>query len=69
MIHLLVGNTRVEKSIYANKLKEELSGVIFTLDKWNKRLFFPDKKQNDGLEWFLERIDRVEAVIQELFYN
>ena len=66
MIHLLVGNTGAGKSTYANKLKLETSGVIFTLDKWNKILFFPDKTENDGLNWFLERIERAELLMQDL---
>ncbi|MEE9407234.1 MAG: ATP-binding protein [Polaribacter sp.] len=66
MIHLLVGNTGAGKSTYANKLKLNNSGVIFTLDKWNKILFFPDKKEEDGLDWFLERIERAELVMQDL---
>ena len=66
MIHLLVGNTGAGKSTYANKLKIEVNGLVLTLDKWNKTLFFSDKKEDDGLDWFLERIDRVEEVMQEL---
>ena len=66
MIHLLVGNTGAGKSTYANKLKLDINGVIFTLDKWNKILFLPDKTENDGVNWFLERIDRAEEVMQDL---
>lgn len=66
MIHLLVGNTGAGKSTYASQLKKETSGIIFTLDKWNKVLFFPDKKDIDGLDWFLERIDRAEVIIEDL---
>lgn len=39
MIHLLVGNTGAGKSTYANTLKLNLKGFIFTLDKWNNILF------------------------------
>ena len=66
MMHLLVGNTGAGKSTYANKLKLDINGVIFTLDKWNKILFLPDKTENDGVNWFLERIDRAEEVMQDL---
>mgnify|MGYP001027970466 CR=1 FL=1 len=66
MIHLLVGNTGAGKSTYANTLKGNLNAVVFTLDKWNKILFLPDKTANDGLNWFLERIDRAEVVMQNL---
>ncbi|NQX80853.1 MAG: ATP-binding protein [Flavobacteriaceae bacterium] len=66
MIHLIIGNTGSGKTTYSNKLKKENKGVIFSIDKWNKTLFFPDKKENDGLEWFLERIERSESIILEL---
>lgn len=66
MIHLIVGNTGAGKTTYSNKLKETNKGVIFSIDKWNKTLFFPDKKESDGLEWFLERINRAETIIMNL---
>lgn len=66
MIHLLVGNTGSGKTTYANKLKHELKAVIFSIDSWNRMLFLPDKTDADGLDWFLERIDRSEAMIQNL---
>ena len=58
MIHLIVGNTGSGKTTYANKLKEKTKGVIFSIDKWNKTLFLPDKSPSDGVEWFLQRIER-----------
>lgn len=66
MIHLIVGNTGSGKTTYSTKLKNKNSGIIFSIDKWNKTLFLADKKPNDGLEWFLERIDRAEEMIMEL---
>lgn len=66
MIHLIVGNTGSGKSTYANRLKQETKGVIFSLDQWNKTLFLPDKKEDDGLAWFLERIERAETVMLDL---
>jgi predicted kinase len=63
MIHLIVGNTGSGKTTYSNKLKENEGGVIFSIDKWNNTLFLPDKKETDGLEWFLERIERAERMI------
>jgi predicted kinase len=66
MIHLLVGNTGAGKSTYANRMKAESNGVVFTLDKWNRILFFPDKTEKDGLDWFLERIERAELLMQDL---
>ena len=66
MIHLIVGNTGSGKTTYANELKRRINGVIFSIDKWNNTLFLPDKKPEDGLEWFLERIERAEAIILDL---
>jgi len=66
MIHLIIGNTGSGKTSYSLKLKEEIKGVIFSVDKWNNTLFLPDKKDEDGLEWFLERIERSESLILDL---
>lgn len=66
MIHLIIGNTGSGKTSYSLKLKEEIKGVIFSVDKWNNTLFLPDKKDDDGLEWFLERIERSESLILDL---
>ncbi|APU11789.1 Zeta toxin [Cellulophaga lytica] len=63
MIHLIVGNTGSGKTTYATKLKKETNGVVFSIDKWNNTLFLADKKPEDGLEWFLERINRAEDII------
>lgn len=66
MIHLIVGNTGSGKTTYSNDLKRKTDGIIFSIDKWNNTLFLPDKKPTDGLEWFLERIDRAEEMIMTL---
>ena len=66
MIHLIVGNTGSGKTTYSNELKIKTNGIIFSIDKWNKTLFFADKKPDDGLEWFLERIERAEEMIMDL---
>lgn len=66
MIHLIVGNTGSGKTTYCNQLKAQNKGVIFSIDTWNKSLFLSDKKETDGLDWFLERIDRAEEMIQNL---
>lgn len=66
MIHLIIGNTGSGKTTYSNELKQKTNGIVFSIDKWNKTLFLPDKKSDDGLEWFLERIDRAENLIKDL---
>ena len=66
MIHLIVGNTGAGKTTYSNALKKQTNGVVFSIDKWNNTLFLADKKTTDGLEWFLERIERAEKIIIDL---
>ena len=66
MIHLIVGNTGSGKTTYAMDLKRKSRGIIFSIDKWNKTLFLADKKPGDRLEWFLERIERVEQIMMDL---
>ena len=66
MIHLIAGNTGSGKTTYASKLKTGIGGVLFSIDKWNKTLFLPDKQPDDGLEWFLERIERAELIMMNL---
>lgn len=66
MIHLIVGNTGSGKSTYANELRTKTNGIVFSIDKWNNTLFLADKKPTDGLDWFLERIERAELLIIDL---
>ncbi|MDT7830730.1 ATP-binding protein [Pricia sp. S334] len=66
MIHLIVGNTGSGNTTYSSELKEKTNGIIFSIDKWNNTLFLPDKKPTDGLEWFLEKINRAEEIIMGL---
>lgn len=66
VMHLIVGNTGSGKTTYSNLLKTKTNGVVFSIDKWNKTLFLKDKKETDGLDWFLERIERSESIILDL---
>jgi len=66
MLHLIIGNTGSGKTTYSNELRKETNGIVFSIDKWNRTLFLPDKEPDDGLEWFLERIDRAESIIMNL---
>jgi len=65
MLHLILGNTGAGKTTYAQKLKEENKAFIFSIDKWNHLLFFPDKKEEDGVDWVLERIERAEQMMMD----
>ena len=66
MLHLIVGNTGAGKTTYANALKKEIKGIVFSIDTWNKTLFLEDKTATDGLDWFLERIERAETLMESL---
>jgi len=66
MVYLITGNTGAGKTTYAQQLKKSHNGVIFSIDHWNKILFLDDKKETDGVDWFLERIARSDAMIQSL---
>ncbi len=63
---MIVGNTGSGKTTYSNELKLQTNGIIFSIDTWNNTLFLPDKKPTDGLEWFLERIERAEKLMMDL---
>jgi predicted kinase len=69
MIHLIVGNTGSGKTTYSMELKSKSKAIIFSIDNWNKTLFLEDKKPNNGLEWFLERIDRAETMMMDLIHQ
>ena len=66
MIHLIVGNTGAGKTTYSKALRKRNNGIIYSIDEWNNTLFMADKKESDGLDWFLERIERIETLIQRL---
>ncbi len=66
MIHLIIGNTGAGKTTFAQDLQKKTKGIVFSIDQWNKTLFLPDKTEEDGLEWFLERIERSESLILDL---
>jgi len=66
MIHLIVGNTGSGKTTYSNALKKDNNAIVFSIDIWNNILFIKDKTDNDGLDWFLERIERAETIILNL---
>jgi predicted kinase len=57
-IHMICGLTGAGKSTYAEKLRLDLSGVRFSIDDWNARLFFMDRDPASDFDWFYERVQR-----------
>lgn len=66
MMHLVTGNTGAGKTTYSLNLKKEVGGILFSIDDWNKTLFLDDKTDEDGVDWFLDRIRRSDTMIQSL---
>lgn len=66
MIHFILGNTGAGKTTYAQSLKRNTNGILYSIDEWNNTLFMEDKSEGDGLDWFLERIERIEQLIEKL---
>jgi len=66
VIHLIIGNTGAGKTTYAQKLKQSNQAVLFSVDKWNKELFLPDRTVSSDVNWFIERINRSEVIISDL---
>lgn len=63
---MILGNTGAGKTTYALSLRDKEQGVIFSIDHWNKTLFLEDKTPEDGVDWFLERIERSDTMIQSI---
>ncbi|WP_366520115.1 ATP-binding protein [uncultured Dokdonia sp.] len=63
---MILGNTGAGKTTYALSLRDKEQGVIFSIDHWNKTLFLDDKTPEDGVDWFLERIERSDTMIQSI---
>ncbi len=66
MLYLIVGNTGAGKTTHALKLKAEKKAILFSIDKWNRELFIPDRTAESDLYWFLERIERSETIMMDL---
>ena len=58
MIHLVCGLTGAGKTTYSERLRRDLAGVRFSVDDWNRRLFFMDRQPTADFDWFYERVQR-----------
>ena len=68
-IHIVFGPQGAGKSTYAQKLKKELNGVLFSIDDWMWKLYGEDMPQTMNLKWIMERVDRCEKMIWEISKN
>lgn len=57
-IHMVCGLTGAGKSTYSEKLRTDVGGVRFSIDEWNRTLFFMDRDPTSDFEWFYERVQR-----------
>lgn len=66
-LHFIAGSTGAGKTIYANRLADEIGGVAFAVDDWMARLFWPDSAVMTGgaidPAWAMERVERCAAMI------
>ncbi|WP_025898368.1 AAA family ATPase [Sneathiella glossodoripedis] len=62
-VYIITGNVGAGKSTYANKLAEEIDGIVFAVDEWMKNLFQADSPEIPSFEWALERTQRIESQV------
>ena len=62
-VHLVEGPVGAGKSTYASTLVRQTNGVHVALDAWFAALFSPDRPQSDFIPWYVERKDRLLALI------
>ena len=62
-VHLIEGPVGAGKSTFAASLAARSGGVHIALDAWFARLFSPDRPAGDFIPWYLERKDRLLALI------
>ncbi|MGR3292300.1 MAG: AAA family ATPase [Paracoccaceae bacterium] len=64
-MHLICGLPGAGKTTYAEQLRLDLKGVRFSIDEWNNRLFFMERKPTSDFNWFYERVQRCCAQMRE----
>lgn len=65
-IHLVVGSTGAGKSTFARALARRVGGVCFLVDEWMQKLFFPERPENAGFDWYAPRVARCAELISAL---
>lgn len=62
-IYLIEGPVGAGKSTYAQTLAYQLQGTHIALDEWFAKLFSPDRPEEDVMNWYLQRKDRLLEVL------
>ena len=62
----MLGAVGSGKSTYATTLATDLGAVRFDLDGWMATLYGDDERPIDRVPWYLERVQRVLAQIQQV---
>ena len=62
-VHLIEGPVGAGKSTFASTLAARTSGVHIALDEWFVKLFSPDRPAGDFVPWYIERKERLLALI------
>ena len=62
-VHLIEGPVGAGKSTYASALVHRTNGVHVALDEWFAVLFSPDRPAADVAAWYMQRKERLLAVI------
>ncbi|MCA9516180.1 MAG: ATP-binding protein [Myxococcales bacterium] len=65
-IHLVLGPVGAGKSTFGQRLAFEHGAVRLTLDDWFAPLFSPDRPPGDARAWYMERVERVLARIEQV---
>jgi len=61
LLHLVCGSTGAGKTTYAAALAGRLGAVLFPIDEWMNRLYWPDAAPGADPDWGMERITRATA--------
>jgi predicted kinase len=62
-VHLIEGPIGAGKSTFATALASRTEGVHIALDEWFANLFSPDRPAGDFVSWYIERKERLIALI------
>jgi predicted kinase len=62
-VHLVEGPVGAGKSTYASGLVHRTNGIHVALDEWFAALFSPDRPAGDVVAWYMQRKERLVALI------